>query len=119
MSSKRKNPPTKTISPLVVASSYNSDLDCDAGDVVVVDRKMMNFKSNLLLPENTPWDRLPPLNLEDLEPPNREAMSSSEYAERIIAQSRIILNSKKTMEDVLKQLSSQLSHNNNSNLSSK
>lgn len=119
MSSKRKNPPTKTISPMVVASSYNSDLDCDAGDVVVSDRKMMNFKSNMILPENTPWDRLPPLNLEDLEPPNREAMSSAEYAERIIAQSRIILNSKKTMEDVLKQLSSQLSHNNNSNLNSK
>lgn len=110
MSSKRKNPPTKTISPMVVTSSYNSDLDCDTGDVVV-DRKLINF--------NTPWDRLPPLNLEDLEPPNRETMSSAEYAERIIAQSRIILNSKKTMEDVLKQLSSQLSHNNNSELNSK
>lgn len=114
MSSKRKNPPTKTISPMV---SYNSDLDCDTGDVVV-DRKMMGYKSAGLL-ENPPWDRLPPLNLEDLEPPNREAMSSAEYAERIIAQSRIILNSKKTMEDVLKQLSSQLSHNNNSDLNSK
>lgn len=118
MSSKRKNPPTKTISSMVMANTYHSDMDCDTGDVVV-DRKMMNFKSNLLLPENTPWDRLPPLNLEDLEPPNREAMSSAEYAERIIAQSRIILNSKKTMEDVLKQLSSQLSQNNNSNLNAK
>lgn len=103
---------------MVGANSYNSDMDCDVGDVVV-DRKVINFKSNLLMPENTPWDRLPPLNLEDLEPPNRETMSSAEYAERIIAQSRIILNSKKTMEDVLKQLSSQLSHNNNAHLNSK
>lgn len=117
MSSKRKNPPTKTISPMVMSTSYNSDMDCDPSDTPV-DRKMMNFKSNLMLPENTPWDRLPPLNLEDLEP-NRDAMSSEEYAERIIAQSRIILNSKKTMEDVLKQLSNQLVHNSNSNNNSK
>lgn len=111
MSSKRKNPPSKTVSGPLVAAVSQEEIECERSS----DRKVMkqqNNKSGLLLSDYMDWEnvgsRVPPLKLEDLGSPNRDTMTSSEYAERIIAQSRIILNNKKTMEDVLKRLSSQL-----------